>query len=199
VRHGEVDRRPRPGGAPAGRRSAPNPSSAVIVAMQFGAACSEIEHGVQSAVDTNQRRYLVNGEQSPINVRASAAPGVVTDRQPLIRHFEDDRGADHVSAQTKGVHLRSRQRGTSGFSGPDGRIHRDGRLGRAHFRQAGREFAGGPARCVDLAMETPRPVRGDDADDRARPRATVERRCMSAAAQGQALSAEHYSNQSSIS
>lgn len=36
--------------------------------------CSDIEHGVQTAVDADQRRYLANRKQSPIDVGASAAP-----------------------------------------------------------------------------------------------------------------------------
>jgi hypothetical protein len=42
--------------------------------MQHWTVCSEIEHGVQTAMDANQRRYLANRKQSPINVGASAAP-----------------------------------------------------------------------------------------------------------------------------
>jgi hypothetical protein len=45
----------------------------VIIATQQCITCSEIEHGVQTAVDANQRRYLANRKQSPINVGASAA------------------------------------------------------------------------------------------------------------------------------
>ncbi len=58
---------------------------------------SKIEHGVQSAVNANQRRYRANSKQSSVNVRASATPGVVTDCQLLIWHSEDDLGADHVT------------------------------------------------------------------------------------------------------
>lgn len=68
---------------------------------------SEIEHGVQTAMDANERRDLLNGEQSPVHVRTCAVPRVVTDRQFLIRHPEDDLGADHVTGQANGVNLRA--------------------------------------------------------------------------------------------
>lgn len=57
---------------------------------------SEVEHGVQTAVGPDQRRHSANRQQRPVDVRTGAASCVVTNRQLLIRHSEDDLGADHV-------------------------------------------------------------------------------------------------------
>ena len=67
-------------------------------------------------MDANERRDLPNGEQRAICVRTGAVPRVVTERQLLIRHPEDDFGADHVTGQTNGVNLRAGNGGASGLS-----------------------------------------------------------------------------------
>jgi hypothetical protein len=47
---------------------------------------SEIEHGVEPAVDAGQRRDLADREQRAVDIRAGAAARIVADRQPLVGH-----------------------------------------------------------------------------------------------------------------
>ena len=54
-------------------------------------------------MDANEGGDLPDGEQGPVHVGAGAVPRIVTDRQFLIRHAEDDLGADHITGQANGV------------------------------------------------------------------------------------------------
>ncbi len=109
----------------------------------------QIEYRVQSSMYADQVRYLVNGEQSPIDVRAGTTARVVADCQSLIGHAEDYLGADHVSGQSNRVNLGTGQCGTAGLPRPYSRVHGHGRFGTTHFRQARREFPGRPTRRID--------------------------------------------------
>ena len=113
---------------------------------------SEIEDGIQAAMDADECRDLPNGEQGPVRVRACAVPRIVTDRQPLIRHPEDDFGADDVTGQTNGVNLRAGNRGAAGLPRADRPHDRNCGFRVAHFRQAKRKLASSTAGCVDFVV-----------------------------------------------
>ena len=67
---------------------------------------SKLENGVKSAMDSDERGDLADREQSTIRVGACAVSRVVSNRQALIRHPEDDLSANDVTRQAKGVNLR---------------------------------------------------------------------------------------------
>src|SRR6516225_12036282 len=69
---------------------------------------SKLEHGVQTAVHADQHRYPANGEQRSIDIGTSTAPRIMAEREPLIRHSEDDLGTDHEARHAQGMNLRSR-------------------------------------------------------------------------------------------
>ena len=47
-------------------------------------ASSEIENGVEPAVDTRERRDFANRQQRAVDIRTGARTGVMTDGQPLM-------------------------------------------------------------------------------------------------------------------
>src|SRR5262245_1970058 len=67
----------------------------------------EIEHGVEPAMDADERRDASDREQRAVDVWSCARASVMADRQSLIRHAEDDLRADHKAWQADGVHLRA--------------------------------------------------------------------------------------------
>src|SRR3989304_345106 len=103
-------------------------------------------------MDANERRDIANGEQSPVRVRTCAVPRVVTDRQPLIRHAEDDLCADDVTGETNGVNLRAGDRCASGLPWADRPYERNRGFRVAYFRQAKGKLASGTAGCVDFVV-----------------------------------------------
>jgi hypothetical protein len=117
-------------------------------------------------MDANERRDLPNGEQRAVRVGTCAVPGVVTDRQLLIRHPEDDLGAYHVAGQPNRVNLRARNGGATGLSRADCLRQRNRRLRGAHFRQPKRKFARPPPTaqracvCRRRRVSPKRPFRG---------------------------------------
>ena len=66
---------------------------------------SKLENGVESAMDSYERGDLADRKQGSIRVGACAVSRVVSNRQALIRHPEDDLSANDVTRQAKGVNL----------------------------------------------------------------------------------------------
>ncbi len=101
---------------------------------------------------THRRRDLANRQQRTVGVRPGAVARVVADRQPLVRHPEDDLGADHVTGQSDGMHLRAGNRGAAGLAQAHRLFQRHRGLGFAHPGQAKREFTRGTTGCIGLVV-----------------------------------------------
>ena len=110
----------------------------------------EIEDRVQSAVQADQRRNFAYRQQSPSGVRAGAAPRVVPERQPLVRHAKDDLSTDDVPGQAYRMHLGAGDGSPPGLPGAQDPVDRDRGLGVTYPGETGGQFADGPAWRVDL-------------------------------------------------
>src|SRR5678816_2481071 len=89
--------------------------SALVVAIRRARrfmCASQVEHGVESAMDAHERRDAANGNERAVDIGTCAASRIVANGQRLIGHTEDDLGADHEARKTNRMHLRPRERRT---------------------------------------------------------------------------------------
>ena len=111
-----------------------------------------VEYRIEAAVESHERRYVANREQSAVHVWPRRTAGVVADRQPLIRHPEHHLGADHVARQPDRVHLRARERRAACLTRADRLVDRYGGARVAHGGQACRELSRRSAWRIDLRV-----------------------------------------------
>ena len=103
-------------------------------------------------MDADQRRDSPNREESAVHVRNGATPRIVTDRQLLIWHPEDDLRADDEPGHANRMDLRPRERCTASFDGSNRLLDRDSRRGRAHSSKSSGELPSRTARRIYLGV-----------------------------------------------
>ena len=83
-------------------------------------------------MDTDERSDASNREERAVDVGRGTLPGIVPNREALIRHAEDHLGADHVAGQPKRVNLRAAERRSACFARAGGLRDWHGYRWRAH-------------------------------------------------------------------
>src|SRR4029077_14003160 len=112
----------------------------------------EIQHGIEPAVQADERGHTTDREQRAVYIWNGAAAGVMPDREFLIRQTEDDLRTDHEPGKAKRVNLRPAQVRATGFTRTNGVFNGDRRDRSAHAREARCELTRGATRRVNFAV-----------------------------------------------